>query len=124
MSGQNRVYQAVEKGSIRVELMEKKAHISKIISLQEHRLKPVLGDNPDRSDLAQAYANQERIKSLLVRAKDDLTRIEKALENIDSDNYGVCASCQRPIPQERLTVLPHAVFCIDCKSKKEGNRIS
>jgi len=110
---------SIDIGLMKAKLLNEKAFLAKKISRQEQKLKPVLGDNPDRSDLAQAYMNQERKKSLLIRAKEDLALIEMALKKIQTGVYGQCASCQGPISKERLGALPYAMLCIDCKTKKE-----
>jgi DnaK suppressor protein len=48
-----------------------------------------------------------------------LTAISAALERIEQGNFGVCVSCGEPIAPERLTALPWASLCIDCKRREE-----
>ena len=43
----------------------------------------------------------------------------RALERIEIGTYGTCASCQRPIAEARLSALPYANRCIDCKRLEE-----
>lgn len=42
-----------------------------------------------------------------------LLEVEKALNRIESDAYGNCAKCGRPIPLERLKANPAAEFDIE-----------
>src|SRR5687768_1157440 len=65
----------------------------------------------------------EREKSFLFASKEGryLYRIEEALRRLYSDpeNFGICHSCKKPIPFERLDALPHARYCLDCKLREE-----
>ncbi|MBM4036535.1 MAG: TraR/DksA family transcriptional regulator [Planctomycetes bacterium] len=61
--------------------------------------------------LAQEYAEI---------ATADLRLIARAIERIDSQTYGLCEVCSRPIPQARLRALPFAELCVDCKRKEEA----
>jgi DnaK suppressor protein len=49
-----------------------------------------------------------------------LDRIEKALVKLhNSDDYGSCQQCRRPIHSERLELLPYAETCISCQRQLE-----
>jgi RNA polymerase-binding transcription factor DksA len=48
-----------------------------------------------------------------------LTAISEALERIEQGNFGRCVSCAAAIAAERLTALPWASLCIDCKRREE-----
>jgi DnaK suppressor protein len=65
----------------------------------------------------------EREKSFLFASKEGryLYRIEDALRRLykDPENFGMCQSCQKAIPFERLDALPHARYCLDCKLREE-----
>ncbi|MEY2753720.1 MAG: hypothetical protein RJB65_78 [Actinomycetota bacterium] len=43
-----------------------------------------------------------------------LTLVDAALERIAEGTYGQCTVCHRPIPGERLEVLPWAATCVPC----------
>jgi len=45
--------------------------------------------------------------------------VEEALAKLELGRYGVCESCSRPIPDERLDAVPYAEFCVECKQKEE-----
>jgi len=65
----------------------------------------------------------EREKSFLFASKEGryLYRIEEALRRLykDPEAFGICYSCSKEIPFERLDALPHARYCLDCKLKEE-----
>lgn len=46
-------------------------------------------------------------------------RIEAALERLhrDPDTFGHCQACGREVPLERLEVVPHTRYCLDCKAR-------
>lgn len=65
----------------------------------------------------------EREKSFLFASKEGryLYRIEEALRRLYTEpaTFGICHSCKKPIPFERLDALPHARYCLDCKLREE-----
>ncbi|GAB6875869.1 TraR/DksA C4-type zinc finger protein [Thermaerobacter litoralis] len=40
--------------------------------------------------------------------------IDAALARLEDGTYGYCQRCGRPIPRERLEVLPATPFCVEC----------
>ena len=45
--------------------------------------------------------------------------IEKALERIRTDQYGVCERCGKNIILTRLQAVPHAMLCVRCQRRAE-----
>ncbi|MFH1686257.1 MAG: TraR/DksA C4-type zinc finger protein [bacterium] len=45
--------------------------------------------------------------------------IDQALGRIKDGSYGKCHTCGKEIKRERLLAVPHARYCIDCKSAEE-----
>ena len=43
-----------------------------------------------------------------------LALVDAAIERIEEGTYGLCTSCRKPIPEERLEVLPWAATCVPC----------
>ena len=48
--------------------------------------------------------------------------IDEALRRIKDGSYGKCSSCQKQISKPRLTAVPHARLCIECKSSEEEKK--
>jgi DnaK suppressor protein len=44
-----------------------------------------------------------------------LRLIEEALDRLDSGDYGICLSCEDPIPPKRLNAVPWARYCVTCQ---------
>lgn len=66
----------------------------------------------------------EREMTFMLSSKSGrfLYHIDEALRRIDSGEYGYCLSCGKPISHARLEAVPHARFCIECKSTEEGKK--
>jgi RNA polymerase-binding transcription factor DksA len=41
----------------------------------------------------------------------------------DQGTYGICKSCGRQIPEERLAARPEALLCIDCQRKQDQGQL-
>ena len=59
----------------------------------------------------------EKDLSIDANAEDLLRKITHALAHIDEGTYGVCESCGKAIPVERLTALPYATTCVECAKR-------
>lgn len=63
----------------------------------------------------------ERTKDLSVH-EDVTVRLEevaRAFDKLDAGTYGVCETCDQPIPDERLEAIPGARFCIEHQAAHE-----
>ena len=66
-------------------------------------------------------ANQTREIDTTLNAMDagELARIDRALDAMEAGEYGLCETCGRHIPFERLKVEPMTQHCIEDKEKLE-----
>lgn len=64
-----------------------------------------------------AMQSQQMALETVRRRKDHLTRIEGALQRIDSDEYGYCFICDEEIDIRRLLVDPSSTRCMECVDK-------
>ncbi|WP_028962994.1 TraR/DksA C4-type zinc finger protein [Sulfobacillus thermosulfidooxidans] len=48
-----------------------------------------------------------------------LAEVERALEKIDEDSYGICDRCHHPIDAQRLQARPESVYCLPCQQELE-----
>ncbi|MFI0508259.1 TraR/DksA family transcriptional regulator [Streptomyces sp. WSLK1-5] len=44
-----------------------------------------------------------------------LSQIEAAVARVQDGTYGVCLTCAKPIPVERLEILPYTPSCVPCQ---------
>lgn len=80
-------------------------------------------DPKDVADVASDDIDRKMIEALGSQDIKRLKAIDAALTRISQDRYGLCMSCGKKIPQERLSAIPYAVLCIECqKSEERRNR--
>jgi DnaK suppressor protein len=77
-------------------------------------------------DQAQ-FLNDESV-SLHLNVLDyaQLRLIEEALDRLNSGDYGICLSCEEPIPPKRLRAVSWARYCVRCQeagSEREWNEV-
>jgi RNA polymerase-binding transcription factor DksA len=46
-----------------------------------------------------------------------LKEIEAAFARLQDGSYGTCPDCAKPIPVERLEILPYALRCVACRRR-------
>ena len=50
--------------------------------------------------------------------------LERAIAMAAAGQYGVCEQCGRPIPDERLRIMPETTVCVQCAGEIERrNRV-
>jgi len=74
---------------------------------------------PDLADVSSNAYNREMLLNLSDAQHRKLQDINAALERMDNDEYGVCASCGEDIAPRRMEVRPFSRYCIDCKTDIE-----
>lgn len=74
----------------------------------------------DSIDVASDDIMIRKMEALNKHEANKLRAVEAALARIGTGKYGRCLKCGKKIPEERLTAIPYAVLCIDCKNREEG----
>ena len=74
---------------------------------------------PDFVDRASIETETSFSFHLKERESRLMKKINRALEKLNNEDFGVCEECGREISEERLKVRPMAVLCIRCKRKQE-----
>ena len=72
------------------------------------------------ADLGTDSFEQDITLGLMENESDELHEIEEALERVKDGTFGLCESCKKKIPKERLKAIPYARLCVSCKKKEEG----
>lgn len=65
-------------------------------------------DAADENEVADKFEEYEENAGILKRLEDQLIEVKAALERIETGNYGICETCQKPIEKERLEANPSA----------------
>lgn len=64
-------------------------------------------------DVATELYEREKDVALHEQEELHLNRIEAALTAIADGTYGICKTCNEPIPLERLDAVPDTLYCIE-----------
>jgi len=112
------------KSALRIALIKKreeivkeaKSEISKYIKGETRQLVDTALDDGDWSvvDLSEDISLQK-----LSSHRETLLKIDEALRKLQEGTYGKCEDCGEEISEERLKVLPFAIYCRDCQEKIE-----
>jgi len=51
-----------------------------------------------------------------------LVEVDRALAKFGDGTYGICESCGARIDRARLEVLPGAVYCMECQTRREQGK--
>lgn len=97
-------------------IREAKEEIKKFQTAEKRQIAETVMDDADLSviDLSEDISLKQ-----LSTHRDILKKIERALRKIDEGTYGICEMCGDEIPEERLKILPFAIYCRDCQEKIE-----
>ncbi len=71
------------------------------------------------ADYGSDSYEQETTLQLIESNSISMRDVDNALKRIEQGTYGLCEECESLIPAARLSVLPHARYCIACQSKHE-----
>ena len=97
-------------------LREAKVEISKYIKGETRQLVDTALDDGDWSvvDLSEDISLRQ-----LSSHKVTLQKIDEALRKLDEGTYGICEDCGEAISEQRLKILPFAIYCTDCQERRE-----
>ncbi len=70
--------------------------------------------NAEASSMKLEYAKELSIEQ---NTLDLISKVDHALARIETGQYGICESCGKAIPLERLDVLPYTTLCVECAAK-------
>lgn len=95
-------------------LEEERAHLRHQLAELGHGDAGGLQYDANFADSSQVTAERGETEALVQKLVASLHEVEHALAKFDSDTYGVCEGCGKPIAQARLEARPEARLCIDC----------
>jgi RNA polymerase-binding transcription factor DksA len=61
-----------------------------------------------------AADDREAMVAALARARAGVDETRQALMRLQDGTYGLCLSCGRPVPFERLEAIPETQLCVSC----------
>jgi len=105
---------------IQAQLIAKQAELTR--RLQRIKANLTAGRSADSQEQAQELENAEVVDALGNEARNEISRIAKALDQIKNETYGICVDCGEEIPMARLEAYPFADRCIRCATAAESGR--
>ena len=66
----------------------------------------------ETADAGTATFERERDLSIENNVRDLLSKIDRALQRMDANTYGLCDRCGKPIEKARIKALPYVDLCI------------
>ena len=79
----------------------------------------VSGHTDHMADLGTDMQEREKAYHLASHQSRLLYHIDEALRRIHEGTYGFCHTCKKKVSFQRLLAVPHARYCITCKSAEE-----
>ncbi len=79
----------------------------------------VSGHVQHMADVATDMYDREFSLGLASTEREVLNKVDKALERIEQETYGICVECDKPIPVARLKAIPYVETCVKCQEKLE-----
>ena len=74
---------------------------------------------PDPNDRATLESDRNFTLRIRDRERKLISKIDKALQRIEDEEFGICEECGEEIGVERLKVRPVTTLCIACKQEQE-----
>ena len=75
---------------------------------------------PDPTDRASLESDRNFMLRIRDRENKLIKKIQKALDRIENETFGICEICGEDISLKRLKARPVTTQCIDCKTKEEA----
>ncbi|MCM3782824.1 TraR/DksA C4-type zinc finger protein [Neobacillus mesonae] len=65
------------------------------------------------ADIGTETYERERDQAIDNQHSEELDQINHALDKMKNDTYGRCEECGKPIPFERLEIIPYTNLCVE-----------
>ena len=110
-----------ERKTLKRLLRDRLAAVQTDIAAFKANAAPVGPDNAiGRLTRMEAINSQGINEAALRKARTTRSLLEKALRDIDADDFGRCQCCEEPIAFARLMAMPEAGLCVACAAQREG----
>ena len=109
------------------QLLEMRAHITQQLSGQEEAVKvPEEGKGYSQHQADEGTDDFDRRINieLTSQEREVVRKIDRALEKIEEDSYGICDVTGEEIPLKRLEAIPYASMTRDAQEQMEKGLLS
>jgi DnaK suppressor protein len=91
-----------------------------VLSKRVHNRNAIAVENTaDTMDEVRLAEERDLATRLLERDFADIRLVDAALIRIKNGSYGLCLRCDETISSNRLAVMPHAAYCVNCQEAVE-----
>jgi len=109
---------------LRKTLLQKRAEIIKEVRTEiskyiKGETRQLVDTALDDGDWATVDLSEDISLRHLSAHREDIRKIDESLRKIKEGTYGKCEDCGEEISEERLKVMPFAIYCVDCQEKRE-----
>ena len=107
---------------LKQQLLARRSHLEEQMVQNRANLEPVeyTAGSVSQDDNAHLSNLRREVDTRLTSFDlDELDRIDRALERMADDSYGLCDECGCHIPFARLQAEPMTQHCVPCKSRWE-----
>jgi DnaK suppressor protein len=80
--------------------------------------------DPEFEESAQSEHEQYTLSQLGEVQRRQISMIDAALARVEAGEYGLCVDCGAEIDPKRLAVLPFALLCTECATRRERGLVA
>jgi len=112
---------ANELAAVREDLQKRRRTLLETARRSQEELEALRGAerDPEFEEGAQREHEQYTLSLLGENQRRQVSMIDAAIARVEMGAYGVCGDCGTEIDRKRLQVLPFALLCADCASRRE-----
>ena len=104
-----------EKEKLENHIKEKIEKLIKDVVSYKQLTRPIAPDNAiGRLTRMEAISSKSINEVAFRRAKQTLSKLERVLRMADAPDFGLCKTCEEPIPFGRLMIVPETDLCVEC----------
>lgn len=105
----------MNKEGIKSKILEEINTTESQIFKYEELTKPIApNDAIGRVSRMDAINNKSVNEASLRQAKTKLLGLRRALDRLDSPDFGICLKCKQQIPIGRILIRPESLLCVNC----------
>ena len=112
--------------AFKIEVNQKRDELLKSIEEARSRADDIIKEGNQSSiyssHMADAGSDQQSLEhayAVVNRESNFLSYLDKALQRIIDETFGICFECGELISKDRLAEVPHATKCFDCKTSRK-----
>ena len=104
-------------------LRKKELLLEDIKAIEDETDQDVEYNGFDAAEQGSFDSEKEIEFSMLDSKRQQLRKVEEALERLKERHYGSCEICSKEIPLKRLKVIPFAELCLKCQREFEQENV-